>query len=65
VSDSPPGEALRKRLWPKRVEIPEGWELSKELTELFSTEYQEFVVICGWFDPTWDEGKGMGRSGQP
>ncbi len=65
MSDPPPGEAFRKRLWPKGVAIPRGWQLSTELTELLSAKYPEFVVICGWFDPTWDESRGVGRSGQP
>ena len=65
MGDPPPGQAFRKRLWPKGVAIPEGWQLSEGLTELLSGKYPEFVVICGWFDPTWDEGRRMGRSGQP
>ena len=65
MGDPPPGQAFRKRLWPKGVAIPDGWQLSEGLTELLSGKYPEFVVICGWFDPTWDEGRRMGRSGQP
>ena len=52
MSDPPPGQAPRKRLWPKGVAIPEGWQLSQELTELLSGKHRDYVVICGWFDPT-------------
>ena len=60
----PPGQAFTKRLWPKGVAVPEGWQLSEELTKLISGRYPDFVLIYGWFDPTWDEGKGVGESGQ-
>ena len=63
MSDPLPGRAFTKRLWPKGVEIPEGWQLSEELTLLVAAKYPDFVVIYGWFDPTWDEGKGTGASG--
>jgi hypothetical protein len=47
------------------VEIPEGWQLSEELTQVVTDKYPDFVVIYGWFDPTWDEGHGMREPGQP
>ena len=65
VSEPPPGQAFTKRLWPKGVAIPEGWQLSEELTPLIAAKYPDFVLIFGWFDPTWDEGKGMWNLGQP
>ena len=52
------GQAFTKRLWPKGVESPDGWQLSEELTPLVAAKYPDFVVIYGWFDPTWEEGKG-------
>lgn len=60
----PPGQAFTKRLWPKGVEIPDGWQLSEELTQVVAAKYPDFVLIYGWFDPTWDESKRMGESGQ-
>jgi hypothetical protein len=39
------------------VEIPQGWQLSEEMSELVSAKYPDFVVVYGWFDPRWDEGK--------
>ena len=63
MSDPPPGQAFTKRLWPKRVEIPAGWQLSEEVTRLVADKYPDFVVIYGWFDSTWNEGKGTGASG--
>jgi uncharacterized protein YbdZ (MbtH family) len=45
-----------KRLWPKGVAIPEGWNQSEVLTEVLSREYPDFVVIYGWVDSTWKEG---------
>ena len=65
MDSPPPGQAFTKRLWPKGVAIPEGWQLSEELTLLVAVKYPEFVVILGWFDPTWDEGKGIENSRQP
>ena len=34
MDDPPPGPAFTKRLWPKGVEIPKGWELSEELSQV-------------------------------
>ena len=65
MNGPPPGQAFTKRLWPKGVEIPDGWQLSEELTPLVAAKHPDFVVIFGWFDPTWDEGKGLENSGQP
>jgi hypothetical protein len=44
---------------------PEGWQLSEELSPLIAAKYPDFVVIFGWFDPTWDEGKGTGCQDGP
>ena len=59
----PPGQAFTKRLWPKGVEIPKGWQLSEELSQVVALSHPDFVVIVGWFDPTWHEGRGS--LGQP
>jgi len=65
MDDPPRGPAFAKRLWPKGVAIPDGWQLSEELTLLVAAKHPNFVVIFGWFDPTWDEGQSMGALGQP
>jgi len=55
--DNPPaGQAFTKRLWPRGVDVPEGWRLSEELTLVVALSHPDFVVIVGWFDPTWHEG---------
>ena len=43
----PPGQAFTKRLWPKGVEVPEGCQLSEELTPLVAGKYPDFVLIYG------------------
>jgi hypothetical protein len=59
VDNPPPGQAFTKRLWPKGVAIPEGWQLSAELTSVAELTYPDFVLIVGWFDPTRHEGRGV------
>jgi len=39
--------------------------MSEQLTPLVATKYPDYVVIFGWFDPTWDEDQSMGALGQP
>ena len=65
MNGPPPGQAFTKRLRPKGVAIPEGWQLSEMVTPLIAAKYPDFVVTFGWFDPTWDEGKGVENLGQP
>ena len=57
MDNPPPGQALTKRLWPKGVAIPEGWQLSEVVSQIAALSYPDYVVVCGWFDPTWDDGK--------
>ena len=57
MNGPPPGQAFTKRLWPKGVEIPEGWQLSEELSLLVALSHPDYVVIVGWFDPLWREGE--------
>ncbi len=61
MNGPPPGQAFTKRLWPEGVAIPEGWELSEAITAVISLTHPDFVVIVGWFDPTWHEGSAPGR----
>lgn len=34
-----------KRLWPRCVEIPEGWQLSEELSQVVALSHSDFLVI--------------------
>ena len=58
MDNPPPGQAFTKRLWPKGVAIPERWTLFEELSQVGALSHPDFVIIYGWFDPTWREGQG-------
>ena len=66
ATDNPPQrQAFTKRLWPKGAEVPGGWTLSEELSQVVALSHPDFAVIVEWFEPMWREGKGMEESGQP
>jgi hypothetical protein len=65
MDNPPPGQAFTKRLWPKGVAIPEGWQLSEELSQAATLTHPDFVVIVGGFDPTWHEIGGTEEPGRP